>query len=561
MSPRTICHAARGIVLRLGLLGVLLPSSAAAVQVVIPAAQDNTLYQLASGTASNGVGEYVFTGRTKDGFARRGVIRFDVAATVPAGATINSVSLQMHVSRVSNNTLRATTLHRVLAGWGEGTSNAGQNEGQGGVPTTNDATWIHRFYPATLWTTAGGDFTGSASATVLVSGNAIYTWTGGSLAADVQAWLDGPATNFGWLIRGDESTTETAKRFDSRENGNIANRPSLIVDYTPGGGGATGACCYSDTCEVMTASACATLSGTYHGDGTTCAPDPCPPPGTTTVTLIANHDNTLYQDAAGALSNGSGTRFIVSKGTGNQLRRGAVRFDLSSIPAGATIQSATLTMYNVEGATNSANVTVHRANASWGEGASVATGTEETGATATTGDATWVHRFYPATAWAIAGGDYVATESALTAVTAAGFYSWTSAALLADVAAWYGSPATNFGWIVLGKESGSANAAVKRFETRESSDPAHRPRLVVTYNASPPMPTGACCQPNGDCATLTAAECAAASGTYQGDGALCTPNPCPVVLTPYVDALPRPAVAVPVSGTSGGDGELRDPDP
>lgn len=552
MPGLSISRAARGLAIRCAVLAALLPSTVSAVQVTIPAAQDNTLYQLASGTASNGVGEYIFTGRTSDGLDRRGVIRFDVASAVPAGATINSVSLQMHVSRTKNNTLRATTLHRVLASWGEGTSNAGQNEGQGAAPTTDDATWIHRFYPGTLWTAAGGDFAATASATVLVSGNGSYTWTAGTLPADVQAWLDTPAANFGWLMRGDESVIETAKRFDSRENGQIANRPSLIVDYTPGGGGATGACCYSDTCEVMTASACATLSGTYQGDGTVCTPNPCPPPGTTTATLIADHDNTLYQDAGGVLSNGSGTRFIVSKGTGNLLRRGVVHFDLSGIPAGATIQSATLTMYNVEGATNSANVTVHRANASWGEGASVATGSEETGAPAAAGDATWVHRFSPSTTWTTAGGDYVATESALLAVGAAGSYSWSTAALLADVVAWHAGPGTNFGWVVRGKETGAANA-VKRFETRESSDSSHRPRLVITYNAAPPVPTGACCQPSGDCAALTAAECAAASGVYQGDNTVCSPNPCPVVLTPYVDELPRPAVAVPVSGVPGGE--------
>lgn len=41
----------------------------------------------------------------------------------------------------------------------------------------------------------------------------------------------------------------------------------------------------------------------------------------------------------------------------------------------------------------------------------------------------------------------------------------------------------------------------------------------------PPPPTGACC--NGPTCTVdTEAHCISGGGTYQGDGTLCTPNPC-----------------------------------
>ncbi len=42
-----------------------------------------------------------------------------------------------------------------------------------------------------------------------------------------------------------------------------------------------------------------------------------------------------------------------------------------------------------------------------------------------------------------------------------------------------------------------------------------------------PQPTGACCQANGSCTVLTAAACTTAGGTYQGNGTVCSPNPCP----------------------------------
>jgi hypothetical protein len=172
------------------------PHSAAATTVTIPASLDNTLYESPTGATSNGIGEYIFTGRTKDGFIRRGAIRFDIAASVPAGASVNSVTLQLHLSRVSSTTLRFTSLHRITASWGEGTSNAGQNEGQGAPSTANDATWIHRFYPSTLWTAAGGDFLATQSASIAVTGNGTYTWSSAGMTLDAQAWLDTPAGNF-----------------------------------------------------------------------------------------------------------------------------------------------------------------------------------------------------------------------------------------------------------------------------------------------------------------------------------------------------------------------------
>ena len=38
------------------------------------------------------------------------------------------------------------------------------------------------------------------------------------MVADVQGWLDNPASNFGWLMLGDETAIVTAKRFDTRES-------------------------------------------------------------------------------------------------------------------------------------------------------------------------------------------------------------------------------------------------------------------------------------------------------------------------------------------------------
>ena len=53
------------------------------------------------------------------------------------------------------------------------------------------------------------------------------------MVTDVQAWIDTPADNFGWLLLGNETPIMTANRFDSRENPTEANRPMLVITYEP----------------------------------------------------------------------------------------------------------------------------------------------------------------------------------------------------------------------------------------------------------------------------------------------------------------------------------------
>ena len=128
--------------------------------------KDNTLYQyfVADGDRSNGAGDRFFTGKTDQGRIRRGVLAFNVAASIPAGSTITSVTLSMNMSRTNLNTARTIEIHRLLADWGEGISNAGQQEGEGVAATTNDATWRHRFYSTLFWDVQGGDFSATVSA-------------------------------------------------------------------------------------------------------------------------------------------------------------------------------------------------------------------------------------------------------------------------------------------------------------------------------------------------------------------------------------------------------------
>jgi hypothetical protein len=79
----------------------------------------------------------------------------------------------------------------------------------------------------------GSDFSPDVSGAVRLQSEGAYAMQSTpALVADVQAWVDEPAANYGWvLLSTDEATPATAKRIASRED--PANAPELRVDYTP----------------------------------------------------------------------------------------------------------------------------------------------------------------------------------------------------------------------------------------------------------------------------------------------------------------------------------------
>lgn len=159
--------------LPVGLL-LVLTSVARADTLTLPCAADNTLYESAAGNLSNGKGSHLFAGVTAAGALRRALLRFDAAAAIPAGATITSVELHLHMSKATILTPQDVSLHRALQPWGEGASDAGGEEGEGDFAEPGDATWQHGFHPDTFWFADGGDFGALASATTAVGGVGPY---------------------------------------------------------------------------------------------------------------------------------------------------------------------------------------------------------------------------------------------------------------------------------------------------------------------------------------------------------------------------------------------------
>jgi len=215
------------------------------------------------------------------------------------------------------------------------------------------------------------------------------------------------------------------------------------------------------------------------------------------LTLAPVQDNTLYEvqvespeGNGGPPSNGAGDYFFAGMTNfTSEIRRGLVAFDVAgSVPTGAIISSVSLTLVVSRSNSGATPVELHRVTSDWGEGTSDASDPGGTGAPATDGDATWFHTFYPGSFWSMEGGDFSPTVSATQSVAGNGSYTWDSTPeMVADVQSWLDDPGTNFGWLVLGDESGPTSA--KRFNTRENSSGS--PQLTIVYQAPvPSVPVG-----------------------------------------------------------------------
>lgn len=214
-------------------LVVLLFAAAAANAgtVVLYPDRDATLIEHPHGERANGAGPALFVGRTAQSAngIRRALLHFDVAGRIPGKAIIKEVSLELHLT-ASNPAPSMVSVHRVLDDWREGPSSS--SGGGGATAKAGDVTWLHTDHDVAYWRRMGGHFVARASAATEVGAGDFHTWADSKkLLADVRLWLHAPHRNHGWLLKGDEETPQSVKRFSSREAPTSGNRPVLVIEY------------------------------------------------------------------------------------------------------------------------------------------------------------------------------------------------------------------------------------------------------------------------------------------------------------------------------------------
>jgi hypothetical protein len=224
-----------------GAMCLLLPAAAGAVTVVISSARDTAIFA-ENADYNLGAGNLIAGTNAFGGDDARSLLAFDIAAAIPAGSIVSSVTFQVGVIRQSNRANPSSyELHRLLKDWSEGSGGANVNTGSPAL--AGETTWNSQFHGTAPWSAPGGqagtDYVPIVSGTgpVINDANTVYQIDSTSiLVADVQAWLDDPSINDGWMfLSSSEGVSGTARRFSSMEvpGGGIASAqtPRIIVDF------------------------------------------------------------------------------------------------------------------------------------------------------------------------------------------------------------------------------------------------------------------------------------------------------------------------------------------
>lgn len=207
------------------------------------------------------------------------------------------------------------------------------------------------------------------------------------------------------------------------------------------------------------------------------------PASAATLTVAASHDATLIEQPDGNLGNGAGPTFFAGRTNqaDNGVRRALISFDVPPRPSAGgpvRVEKVALVVTVLPSNTPPMELRLHRVLAPWGEGSSSASGGG--GVPARDGDVTWVHSSYPSAFWSHNGAQFDGEPSAAIVISEPGVYRFESPRLTRDVASWAAHPETNFGWILIGDETG--RQTVRAFASREFPDAAYRPVLEITYS-------------------------------------------------------------------------------
>jgi hypothetical protein len=158
-------------------------------------------------------------------------------------------------------------------------------------------------------------------------------------------------------------------------------------------------------------------------------------------------------------------------------RAALIQFDVSPVPAGATITTSSLSLFCSETTYyGTLDVSVYRVLIDWGEG---------TGGRSEVGSCCWNSAKYGSVNWTTAGcngadTDRSSTTSATKTITWNAWNVIDGNGMVADVQAWVDGTA-NYGWVIRKPVN---NPYVGFFSSDYPDDTTKRPKLVVEYTAS-----------------------------------------------------------------------------
>ena len=194
-----------------------------------------------------------------------------------------------------------------------------------------------------------------------------------------------------------------------------------------------------------------------------------------TAILSSVADSEIHRVSDPDTNYGTGSTVVSGQLNNGETRRALFRFDLSGIPAQATVTSATLRLQVVfrlpSGGGANSTFDLRRILKDW----------TETGVT-------WNSRLSPAAPWESGGlkGSSDASTNASSSVLVSGFGPYTFSStqnLVADVQLWVTNSSANFGWLLISQNEVSPQTA-RHFAAKEDSGNA--PLLTINYTLPPP---------------------------------------------------------------------------
>ena len=204
-----------------------------------------------------------------------------------------------------------------------------------------------------------------------------------------------------------------------------------------------------------------------------------------TVQLSPAGDAAILESSPGPNLGADSTLQAGIGAAGAARSRALLRFDIGrSVPPGATIVAARLTVSPLPTSAPAQTFSLRRVLQPWNEGG----GSGGQGAPAGPQEVTWSHRLSPSVAWSAPGGaiglDFAAQPSGEWSVNARDAVSVVSTPqLAADVQAWLDTPQANYGWAIINHDE-TTPQTVHAFASRE--EPARAPRLEIAFSTDAP---------------------------------------------------------------------------
>ncbi|MBI4090458.1 MAG: DNRLRE domain-containing protein [Candidatus Komeilibacteria bacterium] len=197
---------------------------------------------------------------------------------------------------------------------------------------------------------------------------------------------------------------------------------------------------------------------------------------TTSATLSASADSHMKLFVPTNNYGGATTLTVGRAIDATRLNRPLITFDLSGIPANATVESADLTLTVTSGQATSEVVNVYKLLSSWSEG---------TGNATPNVDSSWTYRVATGSSWVAGGADNTTSDrsaSSMGSTTITSTAAGTKVVIALDAATltgWVANSSTNYGMVLIGDEGVNSNS--KNLATREHATASYRPTLTVRY--------------------------------------------------------------------------------